>query len=234
MRAVCVSICLAWLASATPLRAQLPDGWPADVERDVREQLATAWKLEADAVRLEWGAYAGVAPMPSSRVELVGSGRGGHRIVRVTDSTGAVSTVRVRAGHSVTLPTAARRIERGEVLSGDAITTRDTIAWGEPRGDQENPTEGWVAYRALAEGEVLSRPAVRPPLTVEASGRVEVLMEQGAVRVRIPGTAIQSGRIGDEINVRTDSGQRLRGVVVGPGAVRLTHAGSRASTGELR
>jgi flagella basal body P-ring formation protein FlgA len=59
------------------------------------------------------------------------------------------------------------------------------------------------------------------------SGRpVEIRWARNGVEVTMEGKAAGSGALGEEVFVRTGTGERLRGVVRGPGTV-VIHEGTR-------
>ena len=222
------------LTGGGPVSAQLPDGWPARLDAEVRALIGERWDVPVDDVRLSWGSLRGAVPGEDASPELVGSGRGGQWVVRILSSTGEASTARLRSGHAATIATAGRALGRGEALAVEDVVLRDTVVWMPPVAGDELPTEGWVAHRPIAKGEALSSPSVRPPLAVESGSPVVIVLNTGSVAVRMPGTALGSGAVGDEVYVRTESGTRLRGRIVGPAAVRLQHADSRALQGGSR
>ena len=78
----------------------------------------------------------------------------------------------------------------------------------------------------VREGEALRTPAARPPLAVHTGKPVELVWRRNGVGVRAPGKAAGSGAVGAEVFVRTESGQRLRGVIVAPGVVNVTNGGN--------
>lgn len=227
---------LGWmvLAVMTPgAHAQVPEGWPEHIDVGVRESIAERWGVESESVRLAWGEYHGAIPAAGSVIELVGSGRGGHWVVRITAASGGTSTIRLRGGFAAVRAVAAHRLERGVALVSADVVMRDTIIWHDPAGGPQPSLRGWVTHRRIERGEALAGPAVQPPLAVEAGRSVEVIWQRGPIGVRLTGIAEGSAAVGEDVFVRTESGTRLIGTVVAPGIVRLTRAKSRATTGGI-
>jgi len=213
--------------------AQVPDGWPSGIDVVVRESIAERWEIQSETVRLEWGQYHGSTPAPDSEIELVGSGRGGHWVVRITAVSGGTSTVRLRSGYSAMRATADHRLERGVTLGPGDVVMRDTVIWHDPAGGEQPTLLGWVTHRRIERGEILGRPAVQPPLGVEAGWPVDVVWSRGPIALRLSGIAEGSGAVGEDVFVRTESGTRLMGTVVAPGVVRLTRERSRVTPGGI-
>ena len=105
------------------------------------------------------------------------------------------------------------------------------LVWGPPTGAENDFEIGWVAQRTLEAGAVLTPPSVRPPLLVSAGRSVALVWQSGSVQVRVPGRAAGSGRLGEEVRVRTETGKRLSGVVVAPGVVDVTPTSARNAGG---
>ena len=219
-------------------------GWAADVvaaqealaatpeiEAAVRTLVASEWGVEPEAIELEWGSYAEESPVSGTEVELVGTGAGGYWIARLGVPPDHVVAVRVRAGHRVRRLVAARRLARGNVISNADIATEEALEWGAPSGVEQQVREGWITQRVLAKGDPLTTPGVRAPWIVTTGRPVEVLWLTGVVGLRVPGRAVGSGALGDHVYVRTESGKRMKGVIVAPGVVDVTHAAARSARG---
>lgn len=216
--------CLALAATGPAVLAQVPDGGASPIDAEVRELVAERWGVGAERVHLSWGAFRAVPP-PGASIELVGSGRGGHWVVRIGSATGGTSTIRLRTGYEAVRAVASRRLERGVTLTADDVVMRDTIIWNHPTGDSRLPLVGWVTHRRIEMGEILAGPAVQPPLAVEAGRTVDLVWSRGPIGVRLKGIATESGALGEDVFVRTESGTRLRGTVIARSTVRLSHAG---------
>lgn len=219
--------------SAPGALAQVPHGWPSRIDVVVRESIAERWEIEPETVRLSWGEYHGTTPEPESEIELVGSGRGGYWVVRVTAASGGTSTIRLRSGYAAVRATADHRLERGVTLEPGDVAMRDTVIWHDPEGVEQPSLLGWVTHRRIARGEILASPAVQPPLGVEAGRPVDILWSRGPIGLRLSGIAEGSGAVGEDVLVRTESGTRLTGTIVAPGVVRLTRERSHGTPGGI-
>jgi flagella basal body P-ring formation protein FlgA len=117
------------------------------------------------------------------------------------------------------VPTAARTLERGAVLS-----LRDLdFAPGEEAGARD--LVGWVTRRVIAEGESLRPPAIAPGGVIRSGDEVQVIWAQGGLEVRMAGRAMNAAAAGERVNVRLDGSRRLQGVALGAGRVRLDSPG---------
>ena len=199
---------------------------PPPVAEAVRAQVAHRWGVDPALVVLDFGAVPrDWTPADDAPVTLAGSGAGGHWVARI-GAGDHVTGVRVRAGVETQVLVAARTLERGVAVSASDMAYATEVRWGEPEAGDHPVVEGWTTQRVVREGEPLRAPAVQPPMVVQSGQPVEVLWRRGRVGVRVPGKAAGSGPLGAEVYVRTDSGRRLRGVVVAPGVVDVTLKGS--------
>lgn len=119
---------------------------------------------------------------------------------------------------------ASRSLGRGHrVTESDiAIELRDT---GQLR-------QGFVAgaeavlnmelRRPLKEGEAFRLGVLVEPTVVERGDQVRLRARTGNISVDTQGTALSSGRVGDQVRVRNDRSERIvRGKVVAPGTVEI-------------
>jgi flagella basal body P-ring formation protein FlgA len=220
------ALSVAATAAAQTSRASGTAVVPGFLQDEVQAQVATLWQVEAQRVVLEFGtAPDGWAPTRDAAVRLTGSGSGGYFVVRVAPPQGAESGVRVRAGVETPVVVAARPLPRGHEVQAEDMTVAAEVQWGPPVVTVDGVVAGWRTQRILREGEPLRTPAVQPPDAVTSGQAVQVVWQRGRVGVRVSGKAAGSAPLGGEIYVRTDSGQRLRGVVVAPGVVDVTSGG---------
>jgi len=143
-------------------------------------------------------------------------------VVRTGLPSGMTVSVRVRAGRMAERAVAGRQIERGEALQPEDIVLAQEIVWGAQRRPVSDVQPGWVAQRFIKPGDALSAPAVQAPLAVLSGRSVDLLWTRGSVGIRVPGTAAGSAAVGGRVSVRTQTGERLSGVVVAPGVVNVT------------
>lgn len=218
------SLVLVFFFAASPSAAQ---GVPAGVADVVRNRIAELWQIDAARVVLEFGSVAeDWAPAGEPQVTLAGSGTGGHWVARVASSEGVPTGIRVRAGVETPVLVAARDLSRGHTLGADDMAWTQEVRWGPPAGEEAVAMEGWRTQRLLRTGEPLREPAVQPPLVVQSGQPVDLLWRRGSVGVRVSGKAAGSAPLGEEVYVRTDTGRRLKGVVVAPGVVDVTNGGT--------
>ncbi len=214
-------------AEAQEGSSSVPDSAPAwrpapEVVAGVRHRLASRWGVPEDDLRLQWSVpRGGELPEGYTGAELLGSGRGGHWVVSFyrPHAPGEARPVTLRAGVVVREIVSREGLERGEVLETSHVAQRARIHWGGPRQLDDPARVGWVAQRRIRPGERLGPPALRPPDLVVAGGAVRILWARAGVEVTVEGKAAGSGALGEEVFVRTGTGERLRGVVRGPGTV---------------
>ncbi|NJD20986.1 MAG: flagellar basal body P-ring formation protein FlgA [Gemmatimonadetes bacterium] len=201
---------------------------PADsaLARVAREQVATRWGVDPALVAVELDAAPGAWNCGVAAVALEGAGSGGRWTLRAEPDGGCGSlALKVRAGVWKSVTVAARDLPRDHTVRADDLRSAAEVRWGEP-DERETPSpEGWSTRRLVREGEPLVEPAVQPPLLVRPGQSLEVVWRRGAVSVKAAGRAAGSAALGGTVLVRTDSGRRLQGRVVGPGVVDVTNPG---------
>lgn len=114
-------------------------------------------------------------------------------------------------------PVAAHALARGVVLTADDIAYSDSLKTAVASA----VAPGWSTRRVIAAGERLAPPAVQPPQLVTANEPVDVEWAEGNVRLTLRGTALRGGAEGERVYVRTESGRRIDGIVIGEGRVRI-------------
>lgn len=216
---------------ATAVEAQLPES-PDAARLDTRVQalVADAWGVEPSSVVLEWSESKDDVEGTPANVELVGSGARGSFVVRIGDE-GTVSAIRLRAGLSVPVLVASRHLPRGTVLSESDIQMTDDVAWGPPEVETVAAMPGWVTQRSLPRGARLEEPAVRPALSVTSGNPIDIVWRRGTISLVLPGTASGNGAIGEHVLVRSESGKRMRGLIIAAGVVDVTRGASISPEG---
>ena len=180
----------------------------------LRERIAAQWKIESASVFVtvsdDWLSELDSLDLrPSDSDRWMVTAYEGDSVVRRF----------VQVGHEALRPVAARGLERGSVVRGDALAFEVIRVLGAPAEAIE--VDGWIAQRRIRVGEILAPPAVRPPRVVRGGDTVEALARSGAVEISARATALNSGRIGDRVRVRLASGLELSAEAVGPGIVLL-------------
>jgi flagella basal body P-ring formation protein FlgA len=194
----------------------------AVVEPVVRSELARRWNVDAGQLVLDWGLVReSWVPGREAHIELNGTGRGGYWIVGVEDGDNSLA-IRLRAGTQAAERVAARDLPRGHTLSPADWTLVTQPVWGAPRAASAAVEEGWTVRRPIRAGEVLGSPQVGPPDAVRSGSPVTVEYVRGPVVLTLPGTALGTVPVGGAVNVRTETGERLRGEAVAPGRVRVS------------
>lgn len=81
---------------------------------------------------------------------------------------------------------------------------------------------GQQAVRAIEVNEILTQKSVDRPKLVRRGSSITLVYETGSLRVEAPGTAEESGKAGDMIQVKNPtSGKALRGLVLDGRTVRI-------------
>lgn len=215
----------------TPTVADSVD-WPGleVVEPRLRAEIAELWAVAPAELVLEFGTVnTPWIPGPEFDVELRGTGRGGWFIAVASDPAGSVS-FRLRAGRSVLRTVAARPLTRGEFLAEEDVSLARVAEWGLESAEVPAEVIGWEVKRAIPQGDVLSPPSVAPPAAVVSGGPVEIELRHGAVSITLSGSGLGTVPVGEEVFVRTSTGERLRGVATAPGRVVV----QSSSTGGIR
>jgi flagella basal body P-ring formation protein FlgA len=198
----------------------------------VQALVAESWGVEWERVLLDWGSNS-VEGLPTvfSGAGLVGRGRQGHLVVSFQENLGShrANQVVVRAGVAVMVPVAGRSLPRGASLGPDDILLESSVHWGEPGQSDAQVHEGWITQRPIRKGEVLSRPAVAPPRAVVSGMPVTIIVRRGGIVLTLAGTAAGHAELGGSVHVRTENGQRLTGVAVGPSQVEIPNASSEGN-----
>jgi flagella basal body P-ring formation protein FlgA len=109
-------------------------------------------------------------------------------------------------------------------LTADAITTTTRLLANAPGGvlTAQDSALGRIAVRDLAAGTVLNANMLEAPRTVRRGQAVTVALASGAVAVRVAGTALRDGALGERIPVRNLNSRRVvEGVIRADGLVEV-------------
>ncbi len=181
------------------------------------------------AVRLEWGRLPGTLPGGAPPFRVTGRGVGGWLVVVFEPPGADAVAVRLRAGVEDSVPVAARPLAAGTRLVPADVRREPRVCWGPPAPPSSSlPGPGWEVRRALAAGDALARPAVAPPLLVEAGAPVRLLWTDGAVQVSVVGTALNRARQGELVRARVEGRpDRLVGTATATGTAVISSGGDR-------
>jgi flagella basal body P-ring formation protein FlgA len=213
------------LQLVVPAPAAVPDSAAAGVST----WLAREWGVSERAVRLEWGRPSGALPGGALPFRVTGRGVAGWLVVVFDPSGRDAVAVRLRAGVEDTMLVAARPLVAGTILGPADVRPESRVCWGPPAPPSESrPGPGWEVRRALATGEALARPAVAPPLLVEAGEPVRLVWGAGAVQVSVVGIALNRARQGEPVRARVEGrSDRLVGTATATGTVMISSGGDR-------
>jgi len=219
------------VAPAAPRTAAAPAAVvPEPVAARVVAQLASQWGVPEADLHLVWGRLQGALPATAELpFRVAGRGADGWLVVVFDPASRTPGAVRVRAGVDDTVLVAARPLAAGTRLGPGDTRREPRLRWGPPatRSGPE-PETGWEVRRAVAAGEVLSRPAVVPPALVAAGAPVRFVWAGGPVQVSVTGIALNTARQGEIVRARVEGRpDRLVGTVIAAGMAELSTGGIR-------
>lgn len=119
---------------------------------------------------------------------------------------------------------ASHNLSRGTVLSQADLemALRNTSHLRQGFVDKPENALGMELRRPLKQGEPLRAGVLIEPLVVKRGDEVRLLALSGAIRVSAQGTAMGSGRIGEQIRVKNNNSSRVvKGEVIGVGQVKI-------------
>jgi flagella basal body P-ring formation protein FlgA len=161
-----------------------------------------------------WHALAGRSPGPGSRLHAEERER--RYALRAEGRIIGVCTVTVHPFRTVAV--AQRPLEAGEVIKLDTQPRRAIEPAGLPAGGPEYPLQGrYRLRRAVPAGTPLGSAVLDREPAVRASARVEVVLREGGIVLRVPGRALASGGLGQQIPVRLATGGRVEARITGNG-----------------
>jgi len=196
-------------------------GGAVDVRGELASRVAEAWEASADAIRIELP-----TDLPAAIDSLSATEGSGVRWIVTLWSDGRTIRRFARAGTVRTVSVAARSMPRDHALEPEDIGRAERIVWGPPPPPFDLP-DGWVTQRRIRAGEVLERPAVRPPLLIRGGDPVKAVLKRSGVVLTVFAEALSSARKGEPVSVRMPSGRRMDGRALASGVVALNPGGSR-------
>jgi flagella basal body P-ring formation protein FlgA len=126
--------------------------------------------------------------------------------------------------HEYGVVVAARPIARGEIVGADALDSATRLLPSAPAGLISDPASavGRAAVRDIAVGTLLSSNLIKSPQTIRRGQSVTLSLASGAVAVRVAGTALRDGALGERIPVRNLNSKRVvEGVILDAGVVEV-------------
>jgi flagella basal body P-ring formation protein FlgA len=86
-----------------------------------------------------------------------------------------------------------------------------------------HPVTGQLAKRTIGKATVITSPMLQEPNLVKRGQRVTVVAESGPLKIRTSGKALNDGKSGDLIRIRTEGSQRIiDGIVTATGVIKVT------------
>lgn len=119
---------------------------------------------------------------------------------------------------------ASRSLRRGHQLSSADMMLEERDTGQLRQGFVGNPATalGMELRRPLKAGEPVRVGLLTEPTVVERGDQVRLRAQIGTISVDTTGTALGSGRVGDQVRVRNDRSERIvRGRITGPGSVEV-------------
>ena len=120
--------------------------------------------------------------------------------------------------------TAAQTLTRGKLLAPADLRVESRYLMSLPTGALEDPAVavGRVVTRQLATGSLVTAGALREERAVRRGQTVTLSLAAGSLVIRVSGTALKDGALGDRITVRnTTSNRVVEGVIIEAGVVEV-------------
>lgn len=137
---------------------------------------------------------------------------------------GAQEAAPTRGLVAVSLPVALRDLARGDTIGPSDYTVVDTAImwrWHAAPTDMMRSITGYIVRRAIRRGEVLRPPSIGLAPVVVSGARVDVIYQDGPVRLVVAGIATNTAMLGAPVGVRLDQNRRVDGVATGANTVRI-------------
>lgn len=224
-RVALLPLLFAGLAAAPRLTAQASWTPPAPVVKEVAQRVSATWHVAPERVRLQFEVAGGDTAMAHGVLKIAGDGATGSWTLAFAKSAKDLPGLfaLARAGVVTLTPVASRALPRDVQLGDSDIVMAPVVIWGPPKNPDAvaPPARGWITRRLIAQGEPLREPAVSPPEMVRSGMPVTVLYTHEGIDLRVAGTAASTAGMGEVVLVRLDASRRLKGIVSGPGLVRI-------------
>lgn len=164
---------------------------------------------------------------------LVHDPRTGHIKALATTGNGKAVELRAKADIIVDVPVPTRRMLPGEVIGeGDLATVPMAIErLGDTIVTDRAKLIGLAGRRQLVPGRPIQTGSVGAPIVVERNRPVQLIFEDGELRLSAQGRALQDGGVGDTVRVMNSaSNVVVTGTVRGPKTVTV---GGATKTAEI-
>jgi flagella basal body P-ring formation protein FlgA len=145
--------------------------------------------------------------------------------VRCPDQGGWIIYVSARIDVFGPVLVARQPLARGTRIEEDDLELVERNLSNLPYGyyTDPQPVSGQLAKRTIAAATVITPPMLQEPNLVKRGERVTVIAESGPLKIRTSGKALNDGKSGDLIRIRTEGSQRIvDGVAVSPGVIKVT------------
>ncbi|MFT7245642.1 MAG: flagella basal body P-ring formation protein FlgA, partial [Candidatus Azotimanducaceae bacterium] len=115
-------------------------------------------------------------------------------------------------------------ISRKSLLTADQLETEPVNILANNRGFLTSISEatGKILTRSVRSGALLTAGMLKTPDLVSRGDSVVIVANRGDLSVRMPGVAMATGGMNEQINVRNESSDRVvKGWIKGPGEVHV-------------
>ena len=131
--------------------------------------------------------------------------------------------VAVAHGDTVELPVPKVTLYPGDAISGEALTMQVFAPGAErlPVVKTREAVEGKVARRTLLAGKPIPLNGIRNADVIQQGKSVRLVFSSGGLTITGTAIALQSGGPGSTLNLRSESGATIKGVVQPDGTVRV-------------
>lgn len=145
--------------------------------------------------------------------------------VRCSDSDGWSIYVAARIDVFGPVLVTRQPLARGARVEADDLELVERNLSNLPYGYYTDPQSvtGQLAKRTIALATVITPPMLQEPNMVKRGERVTIIAESGPLKIRTSGKALNDGKSGDLVRIRTEGSQRIvDGTVVSPGVIKVT------------
>jgi len=227
-----VFVLIALLTAGNAVRAAAVPSHPLeDIRETARAYLASEAPngdhgLEVEVGRLDPRLRLKHCEVPLAAYLAPGARTSGHTSVGVRCDGVTPWTLFVPAivRHEYSVVVAARPIARGEIVDAGALSAAIRLLPSAPTGLISDPASavGRAAVREIAAGTLLSSNLIKSTQTIKRGQSVTLSLASGAVAVRVAGTALRDGALGERIPVRNLNSKRVvEGVILDAGIVEV-------------